>query len=91
MSMMMYFKLGVSKRGKKCSSCNEVVPPKGKYFSFFQWDKEKMKFPINETICLKCASEINNNEFLVYLSKLLVALRNNQKAMNEIEKEKVEF
>jgi len=70
----MYFKLAHSKRGCTCSMCKKSIEKGKKYFNYFQYDKNTMKYPINEKFCFECASEVSNPEFLRYVEKLIKTL-----------------
>jgi len=71
---MVYFKLATCKRGRKCAVCSNQIAPSSQYFLYFQFDKEKMAYPLQENFCLNCAKTVTNPQFFQYLKELLTAL-----------------
>ena len=85
----MYFKLAISKRGRKCGQCSEQIEKGKKYFTFFHFERDKMKYPINEATCLECAKSISNNQFLSYLQDLIRAVKFLQVKINQGTRENI--
>jgi len=81
----MYYKVSICSRGRKCSLCKENIPKDDKFFISYQYDKETMKFPLTENICLSCISKLVDSKFIKYLGELYTQLNSAKKKMLERE------
>lgn len=84
----MHFKIAISKRGVTCRMCGGLIKKGVKYFVLFDFVRKEMRYPHIENICLDCTMQINNSSFLYYIERLLKALRNNQRQVNDLNRER---
>ena len=69
----MYFDIEMVKKGRTCSFCGEAIE-KGKWlFVLNDWNEQR-RFFLKKNLCLHCSSQLFNDEFILFLKKLVNGL-----------------